>query len=92
MTNDLKNCPSELAFLNKSKLLRFVLKRKQFYSTITNEEVRDQNIFKDVYMKKRHKESYFELLKQRRVEIHYRNIHGKKTFVQTNESSSSEGE
>ena len=65
---------------NKSKLLSFITKRKGFFNTVSNEEVKDQNIFKDVYMLKRHKESYFELLKQRRVEIYYRNVYGKSKY------------
>ena len=56
-------------------------KRKYFFNNITNEDVKNQNIFKDVYMRKRHKESYFELLKQRRVEIYYRNVYGKENEI-----------
>mmetsp|Transcript_10700 Transcript_10700/g.9427 ORF Transcript_10700/g.9427 Transcript_10700/m.9427 type:complete len:201 (+) Transcript_10700:457-1059(+) len=91
MVNGLKKAPQQMSLLNnvhidnnKSKLLNFVMKRKAFLTTISNDEVKDQNIFKDVYMLKRHKDSYFELLKQRRVEIYYRNVYGKSMKMPTN--------
>ena len=59
--------------INKNKLLRFVRKRDTFYQRLTDDDIKDQNVFKDVYMKRKEKNSYFELLKQRRVEVYFKN-------------------
>ncbi|CAI2369290.1 unnamed protein product [Moneuplotes crassus] len=78
LTKGLKQAPVELPIKNKSKLIKFVLNRDQLFKTISDDQVKDQNIFKEVYIRDKHKASYIELLKQRRVEIHYRNIYGKR--------------
>ena len=77
----LSKTPRQLALLSKrteneiskSKLLRFV-KSRQNFTNISNDEIKDQNVFKEVYMKKKHKDSYFKLLKLRRVEVYYKNV------------------
>ena len=37
--------------------------------------MKSQDVFKEVYMSRATKKSYFELLKLRRVEIYYRNMY-----------------
>lgn len=46
-----------------------------FSIRLSNDEVKSQDVFKEVYMSRATKKSYFELLKLRRVEIYYRNMY-----------------
>jgi regulator of replication initiation timing len=82
MENNLAECPRELEAMHKrskvavanSKLLGFVKLRKRLMEREDVDKFRKLNVFKQVYMKEKHRRSYFELLKMRHVEVYRRNV------------------